>query len=190
MRPDDRVHKFSKMDFSRKSQSQPCPASRWLRLGWKKKIKNCIQGLWYFSFYHRVFFHSHMYKLMSAGSAASLEIPGSLTPNWKPVETAEQLLLVGSVHSEQHNQIIICWQYGKNGGDFNNIDKQNLCTFNLIRNSSVDNIKRKKKHVAKVKQLPNRITSKWDRLIECLSDETSRRWKMVKLVMRKKMYGS
>lgn len=39
MRPDECVHEFSRMDFSRKSQSQPCPASRWLRLGWKKKIK-------------------------------------------------------------------------------------------------------------------------------------------------------
>lgn len=37
------------------------PVDGW---GWDgKKRKNCIQGLWYFSFYHRVFFNSYMYKL-------------------------------------------------------------------------------------------------------------------------------
>lgn len=144
MRPDERIHKSSKMDFSRKSQSQPCPPSRWLRLGWKRKIKKTECRA--FDIFHFITGFSLIHtctNLMSARSAASLD-SCSLTPNWKPVKTAEQLLLVSSVHSEQHNQIIICWQYGKNGGDFNNTDKQNLCTFNLIRNSSVDNIKRKK----------------------------------------------
>lgn len=124
------------------------PVDGW---GWdeKKREKSVYRA---FDIFHFITGFSLIHtctNFMSARSTASLEIPGSPTTNWKPVETAEQLLLVGSVHSEQHKQIIICWQYGKNGGDFNNIDKQNLRTFNLIRNSSVDNIKRKKKTCSK-----------------------------------------